>query len=302
MYGVPQNIIDENTFIFIGQGPDGSATSVQQPPIPFMVPRDCVMMNIICIGAGSSGGGPTQGGSGVNRPGGVGGGSGAITVTNYPISALPDVIFINLAIGGNRANPAVTAGSAGVGVTSVSLVNDVTSTASVIGYALSGSTSGTAASASSQGNFGAMIITEASFYSGTAGTATNAVASPLENASLYPIGGGGGGGTAGVGTNFPGSRAGYNVATPSSRYYIPMNGGTAGGAAGTNDGYQAQWMLSPLTLPGGSGGGGSNLQGGGNGGKGAPGAGGGGGGGGAVVAGQGISGRGGDGMVIITCW
>lgn len=299
MFGNIQNIDDENTFIFIGHGPDGLAAAVQNPPIPFMVPRDCVMMNIICIGAGSSGGGGVNSGSGVNRTGGRGGGSGAVTVTDYPISALPDVIYVHLAVGGNRSLANTTnVGSAANGVTCVSLSNDVTSTASVIGYALSGTTAGTGGLASTQLSFGAMIIANANFNAGAAGTAGNASAVQLESIKFTTLGGGGGGGTALAGSQNPGTWESYNYGSPTSQYYLPVKGGTAGGT----NAHHPQWMLKPLTLPGGAGGGGGNLVGGGNGGKGAPGAGGGGSGGGQVVSGQGISGRGGDGMVIITCW
>jgi len=261
-------------------------------------PRKCQYIWIMCIGSGGGGASGSSGTSAAN----TGGGSGAVTRALFNASLLPDILFIQIGVGGNP-------GSLG-NRSFVSITANTTTTNLVV-------VSGTVAA--SGGQTGDSGITAAGE---TAATTTSAALLSLSNFISTP----------GVSTTgFVGIPASFNITPLTSQITSPgapgagqpadnsgqynggsillstisplISGGTGSIVSGATAGNGADGITSwkPFFSTGGAGGGStvntSSSGFGGNGGKGGIGSGGGAGGSGRTNAGNG--GKGGDGLVII---
>lgn len=270
-------------------------------------PRKCNYVWIMCIGSGGGGGG---GYGSSTTLGGAGGGGGAITRVLYNAQQLPDVLYVQVGVGGAGGAGATAFGSAGSNGSSgqrsfVSLqpVNSVAQnlvTTSGGGAAAGGSGAGgggvtAAESAGTQAS--ATFYTLGNFIS-TNGQPTLAFPTqqditPFTSQLVTP---GAGGMPAGN------TSAAGNIFSSSISPLIPGGAGaTASGSNGEN-GANGITSFKPFFSTGGAGGGNSVSGSGGNGGNGGIGSGGGGGGSARVVAGVttgGRGGRGGDGLVVI---
>jgi len=260
-------------------------------------PQGISMVYILAIGAGGGGGlGGNSGG--INTIGGGGGGSGGMSRLIIPASIIPEYLNITVGLGGRGGiNTTDRNGLAG-GTTIVQLPKGSGVAANYVLVALGGGggTNGvqTGAAGAAAGLAGSTNMTYSTLgiftsIGGQAGSAggntTNG--SNVTFASLIPISGGAGGGGASTTTPFSGgSIVGSGI--------VPTLSGGIAGANGQN-GFS---LFRPFYQTGGSGGGGTvSASGGGAAGNGSIGCGGGGGG-----AGYGLGGRGGDGLVIISCW
>lgn len=297
VFHIPSNT--DNTKIFYAQGTTDWQT--------WEKPRGAKMIQIFCLGSGGSGGlGAAANGS---RQGGGGGASAAITKAIIPAFLLPDVLYIQVALGGAARNQASTVNVVGLpGANSyVSLAPSTTATAVVIASSTAAAGGGTATAGpgalaatvytTAVGVFGSLAIF--STIAGVNGGVQTAVGNPGTSltalASTLVTGGASGG---------PGqSTIGYNGGSIISASVIlttQVNGGLGVSsslqAPRGNDGYT---IMNPFCSTGGGGGAGNGQGPAGNGGDAGLGSGGGGGGGGQVNITR-LSGKGGDGIVIIT--
>ena len=267
-------------------------------------PRGKSMCSILVIGAGAGGGGGMSGASGTVRGGGAGGGSGAIARCIIPIYMLPDVLYVQVGVGG-AGGAATVAGTAGQrsyisvapNTTAANIVMQSGAAAATGGAAGSTGGSATAGAAETISTVTLCILAQAgvlTFIAGKIGAIGGVVgggvgASNTLLTSSFLCGGAGGGTTPAANTDFAGgTQTGAGI-------FPTIAGGVSGGATHASGGYIIQ---RPFISYGGAGGGTSQTTAG-NGGNGATGSGGGGGGGG-VTGGRG--GKGGDGLVIIQCW
>jgi hypothetical protein len=262
----------------------------------------------IIIGPGSGGGG---GGT-------LGGGGGGTPGTYYtflqPAFLVPDYLYIAVGEGGAGgaagANGSFATNGSGLFFDSVSVTNS-TNLSRLYYVSLgiqSGNASGRAGTGAAAGA-GGTVVNYSSNQVGTYGFSSNntvLTTSTGFNGGLTtagvdapflgrPQGGAGGGGRSG------GAKVGGNVICPStsanSIWNRNLSGGAATGAAGEN----GVTLFNPTLffLPG-AGGGANDAGVGGQGGDAGTGCGGGGGGAGSVTGGAG--GKGGDGLIILTCW
>lgn len=262
-------------------------------------PRGKTMGMFTTIGSGAGGGNGFTGIAGSARGGGGGGGSGGISRLTIPLMCLPDLLFVNTAIGG-------AAGAAG-GLSYISIQPNNTArnlllrsgtaaataggngTVSAAGAAGAASTVASLANCGPLSNMGLPV-----FIAGQAGALggvhTGAVGADTvwATAGLNISGGAGGAGV--TATEFAGG-----AVTTGGSWMPAIAGGLATGGAG-QDGFYSD---VPFGSTGGSGGGSANSVAGGRGGNGEIGSGGGGGGGGTT---GGKGGKGGNGLVTAVCW
>jgi hypothetical protein len=269
------------------------------------------MLHIICIGGGAGGG---NGAVGANSTAAGGGGGGSAVSMSGTIAAhaVPDELFVSVGFGGLTNTGGVPSRVAVYPDTSASTCIALANGGGAGGNAsgVTPGTAGSAATATTQANVILDFITlvAANAQAGVAGTAASVGTSvTMPNTGLVCMGGCGGGGLPAAAT--PGSNGGTYTGTGS--YSAPPRGlggtgATVPGGGGSN-GY-AVWPGVFLFF-GGTGGGsshgsasGAGLVGGAGGAGVGPGCGGGGGGGALTGSVQGVGGRGGDGIVIITAW
>lgn len=275
-------------------------------------PRGAKMIQVFCLGSGGSG---AIGSAALNggRTGGGGAGSGAITRALIPAFLLPDILYIQVGLGGaalNQTSATVVAGIAGAHSyislapsTAASTVVIASSTVVAIGGlgSIGANAAGATVFTPAVGVFATLSIFNT--VAGVIGTGLTTVPTPGPNqaalgSSIVT------GGTAGGPANTTAPGTGYDGGSITSASVIltsTIAGGTGistasiAAPAGAN-GYT---IMNPFCSTGGAGGGGNGAGLGGNGGDGGLGSGGGGGGGGALN-GTRRSGKGGDGLVIIT--
>jgi hypothetical protein len=271
-------------------------------------PDGCNMIHIVVIGAGSGGGGGYQRIATANGGGGGGGAAGGIYTMMIPAYTIPDKLHIQVGVGGGGgAN--LTSGSSGT-PTYIGLVPDTTNFSAnmLIRQTYGGGDRGGAGSVTggAGGNGGGTTIQWFLNFTGW-GKTVQTVAGQSGQAGTTPstdfdqtriIGGGAGGAFAAASTQAVGRSVTSLYKQPSAVVYSvgqqpigsSINAGNGanlispqpqffGGAGGSA-------LTSATTVNGGAGGIGC-----------------GGGGAGVCLTGRtGIGGRGGDGMVIITCW
>ncbi len=273
-------------------------------------PRGATMLHMYLIGGGGGGGGGLTGASTTTRGGGGGGGSSAQSSLLIPLMFLPDVLYVNVGIGGLGA---FSGGTAGGGTqTMVNVTPEATSTVSSNCVLLSGGTGGLAGASGNAGGGGS---------GGTAGSSMAVSSAPLSTLGIVnwvsgnagsnggPHTGGDGqanaipsngcvcqGGTGGGGTQ-NGDFAGGACTAITQSFLSSQRSAFA--AAGSNNGSGGIHVERPFFCFGGMGGGSSDAGVGGEGGNGIFGSGGGGGGGGTT---GGRGGNGGGGIAIFTCW
>lgn len=248
--------------------------------LEWVKPRGTTLTYILGIGAGGGGGGGQTRALAASGGGGGGGGSGGIVRVAIPTIFLPDILFIQVGLGGARGN-AGASGTAG-GITYVSTVPSASGSDFLLlkssnatagggggGSAGTGGTGGAAATVAT--NTQAMLAT-AGIWSAIAGVAgvNGGNATSGTNITLLqtkPIHGGcGGAGTNTSNTNFSGglittagiippigtASGGYNNFKPF--YSTPGCGGDSNGTSTANEGF-------PGGIGSGGGGGGSGVTG-----------------------------------------
>lgn len=272
------------------------------------------MCQIFMLGAGGAGGTGVVGANST-AGGGGGGGSGAQVIINIPLAFLPDQIYIS-----------VPFGKAGAGAdTYVCTFPDITtSVQTIIGYAAGGAAGSNASGGTGGGGgtAGAVSIAAqmpfgwsfASVLAGQAGTSGGNTSTgsnlTIPTTGLHCTGGTGAGGLSSAGVA---GQSGGNFTQPGTQLPHPLQSGGAGSGTATNPAANGS---HGYMLPGGAGlffyGGtgaasthgtatGAGLAQG-SGGDGGFGCGGGGMGGALTASTAGAVGKGGNGLVIITCW
>lgn len=270
-------------------------------------PSNAKFISIFCLGGGAGGGAGYSNSSNLNTSSGGGAGaSSGYTRAIYPVSILPDILYVQVGAEGAGGLPGATTGSNGTagGNSFVSLAPS-TAAVNLLAAANTNAPGGGSGGSTASGNAGTVptiwVLTASPFtvlgivqpvvgLVGVGGTLSAGTSSTALNTNFISQGAGGGGKT----TNTV-AHAGGSVNAAPILLVNTVNGGIAGGGNG-NSGYG---LFAPICSTGGAGGGGNITAGGigGRGGDGWYGAGGGGGG-----AGQtgGRGGKGGDGLVIIT--
>lgn len=260
-------------------------------------PRGINLVFIWMCGGGGGGGGGFSAASGNARGGGASGASAAMLRLIIPAIFLPDLLFIQVGLGGVGGIAAANGSNGGASI--ISLSNTLTSAnlfmnanGGGLGNAGTGAAGGVAGVAGTTSAISTMVLASLGMYlsvAGDNGKVGGGVANvgvafvPLANTTTLGGGGSGAGSTAS-------QAAGGDITGAGIINTIP--GGLASGGRGS-DGIVLQ---QPFIATGGSGGGSFNTGVGGNGGNAAIGSGGGGGGGGTT---GGSGGRGGDGYVLI---
>jgi hypothetical protein len=267
-------------------------------------PPGISFVHIICIGPGGGGSGAVAFQSGTAWRGGGGGGSGAMNSAFLPAFLVPDILYINVGLGGAGGAASTTAtpnaGSAG-GLTYVSFWPSQTA-----GYALcmasfgggatvptaggAGAAGGTGGTAATTTNFPTSQVGLRTFIAGTAGGRGGTIDAPGILATNRVTGGGGGAGNTVAGATL----ATGTVINPIGQYSLQNISPSPVGTQGSS-----LIDLVKFVFSGGTGAGSSSTISGSAGGNGGYGCGGGGGGVGPGLGGAG--GKGGDGLVIITC-
>jgi hypothetical protein len=266
-------------------------------------PDGCNMIHIVVIGAGGGGGGAYQRGPTASGGGGGGGASSGISTTMIPAYVIPDKLHIQVGQGG--AGGTNLGGGGSLGPTYISLVPDITNT--YCNILISNTGTGGGGAGSSVGVVGGLnTSTWSTPFSGwgkyvnilggqAGGGGRNVDTANFDQTRI--VGAGVGGAYAAVSTDVAGKSILSSYKQPSSVVYSigePV-GVSGGGSGGPN-------LMSPQPqFFAGAGGAAirtTNNVNGGNGGIGC----GGGGGGVNLLGGSSTGGRGGTGMVIITCW
>lgn len=261
-------------------------------------PRGKTMGMFTCIGSGSGGGNGFTGIAGSARGGGGGGGSGGMSRITIPLMFLPDLMFVNVATGGD-ANSA-----GGLSYISIRPSNAVRNRLLISGTAAAtAGGNGTGAAAGSVGAAGTIATIAicgplanmgvAMFVAGQAGALGGAHTGAVGASTVWANNGhniSGGAGGAGVTTT---EYAGGNI---TSQDWMPT---IVGGVATGGNGNAGFYSDVPFGSTGGTGGGSANAVAGGSGGVGEIGSGGGGGGGGTT---GGAGGKGGNGLITAVCW
>lgn len=287
----------------------GTATSNAQW-ITWQKPRGKTMCNILLVGAGGTGGSGVVGANST-AAGGGGGASGAQISLTLPLWAIPDAIYISLAIGG-------LAVSSNISISPSTTANHVLANAGSgnnagNGSAGTGGTAGVSASATSAAFMPLGWQWSDAAIAGQAGTAGGAAvagaALTLPVTGLLVTGGTGGGGLPAAATA---GTAGGSFTVPASPSPFPAQAGGLAQATATlaaNNGSSGYKPIQGLLYYYGGTGGGSthgSATGGGLvasfGGDGAPGCGGGGGGGALTGSTAGAYGKGGPAFCMITTW
>lgn len=274
-------------------------------------PDKAKMVYIFCIGGGGGGGGGRTSASN-SGCGGGGGASSGIVVATYQASLLPDILYLQVGIGGTGgiANSVGTAGT----ISSISYRPDTTainlllqSSATAPGGGGTGSstipgTGGTVATAwdfTTKINGSLGLVTSSAGQAGASGTSSGGSVINITPAFSVTGGGGGGSNTAGAGGFNGGSITGTGFLNTISSGVINATDTSIHG----NNGYSTLVINNlPDFFTGGAGGGPGTTVGraGGKGGNGAYGSGGGGGA--SAYSGTGgTGGNGGDGLIIIAC-
>jgi hypothetical protein len=270
-------------------------------------PRGAKFIQLFCLGSGGGGGnGASNAGS---RQGGGGGGAGAITRAIIPTFLLPDTLFIQVAVGGaalSNASATATTGNAG-GHSYISCAPTSSAQSVIIASSVSNALGGNPVAGNQAAGGGAFAATNGAFsaltiFSATSGPNGNAV----QAAGLPGLGqtalasslvtGGASGGSCTVGVGYSGGNIAPAVVILTSAVSGSVGANVAGNAPEANSGYT---IMNPFCSTGGGGGAGNGAGIGGFGGDGGLGSGGGGGGGGQTNATR-RSGKGGDGLIIIT--
>ena len=277
-------------------------------------PNNAKMVSILCIGGGGGGGsGQARAGSSTGRGGGSGGSS-AVSIGLFSSNSIPDTLFLQVGPGGAGGGRAAAGSTGGAGSISYVSVEPNTTSANIFlqsGLAAAGggglgSVAGAAGIAGTAWN-GSSILVELGFANRTIGQ-TGGTGSTAGTAPSITIGGRIT--TAGA----PGAGYSSAVNTGGSITGIEFIPTITGGGGNINaDGIDGSSGFTsfnpnintptriPIFFTGGAGGGASNNNNGGAGGNASYGCGGGGGGCG-VTSQAGAGGRGGDGLIIITCY
>lgn len=257
-------------------------------------PDGCNMIHIVMIGAGAAGGGAIAKSAGVLGAGGGGGGGGGWASLTIPSYAIPEKLHILVGVGPTNTGAAGSSPSA----TYVSLIPTTGINASILLYTSTlptgggkGSVTGGAAGA---GGAITSIINYGKFsaFAGTAGQAGGLIADYAQTS----ITGGGAGGSASTASDVTGNNVVSSYKQPSA--IVVSKGSVAGSTTQSGNGPN---LISPQSqFFAGAGGASNNSTTASQGGDGGIGCGGGGGGCGLTITQAG--GKGGDGLVIITCW
>jgi hypothetical protein len=275
-------------------------------------PSNAKMVSFLVIGGGGGGGSGQSGTGSTTRRSGGGGGSSSVTLGMFSASQIPDTLFIQVGPGGIPGSGTTGSNGGSGGLSYVSVQPNTTainillqSGAAAAGGGNSGTNAGTAGSAGTSWAGSVLsdlgLVTSIGGQSGGAGTTTTAPT----NISIAGIttGGAAGGGT-NLGSVFNGADingSGFCPTISGGTGNVNLNGTDgSGGFISLNPSINGITSL-PLFFTGGAGGGASNNNTGGSGGAGGYGSGGGGGGVG-VTNNSGPGGRGGDGIVIVTCY
>ena len=295
-FGALPTIAEAEIHVFTAQGAANIWT-------PWTKPQNCTLIGLLTLGAGAGAGGGFSGGTGA---GGGGGGSGGIASALWAASMLPDVLYVNAALGGN-GGAADTIGSAGPrSYVAFSPDGGAVPTLPIL-------RSGEADAAGGPAGIAGLVL------GGVGSTATDPstldfVGSALGFSSVGgQIGGGSDSGVAAPGVSVVWGSSGLVVSSgagggPVALATAQAGGGQIGaglimsllgGAVGAAGPQGISFLARPFAALGGCGGGGNAVVGGagGNGGLGS-----GGGGGGAGTVGGGLGGRGGDGRVWIVAF
>jgi hypothetical protein len=274
-------------------------------------PKGCTMASIVLVGAGGNGG---NGAIGANSTaaGGGGGASGAVSKLLVPLCMLPDILYLQLRMGGSGGDSRISI--APNGTTNHLLL---VATAGGNGGNASGATAGAAGTAASSSTVGAAPLSGlgiSAFLGGQAGiiggTTVSGGALTLPVTGIFVTGGTGGGGLPAAGVA---GTAGGSFTTPSQPTIFAPHVGGAGGSAATAP--PVSGSGGPLSLTsvlkygyGGTGGGSTHGSATGaglvqsSGGNGAYGCGGGGSGGALTGSTPGVAGIGGPAYCVIVCW
>jgi hypothetical protein len=301
-----------DTFVFPGWSPSSAAQYFRA----WRKPANRSFASMLLLGSGGNGGGGAVW-SNSQAPGGGGGGSGAVTfLGNIPLAFLPDTLYLVAGAAGASGSNSVQ--------TSVSFYPDINAAHS-FAVALGGNDGGNAAAAGAAGSAGvaASVATAGAMplgwqfvdlalggQNGTAGGTTGASSAlSIPTTGIRVTGGTGGAGLGAAASN--GAAAGGLTTQAMPSPYSPQPGGAGTSSATTppdngSHGYQVPGL--GLFFYGGTGGGATHgsATGGGlvqsSGGNGAFGCGGGGEGGALSGSTAGLPGKGGAGLIIITCW
>jgi hypothetical protein len=287
-------------------------------------PRGVTMCHMICIGGGGGGGGGYATASGMAAGGGGGGACSGIARLITPAWLLPDVLYVQVGVGGLGGMPntsslsGTSAGTGSSGSNSFVSLGHTYAAPNVIlssnvlppggGGGGTGSATGIAGSVPTIATSSVpQLLGQWSAVVGLAGVAGGAIGGGAGTSvtawTALPLTPGAGGGTC-VGS----AQAGGGVTAMGTCDFGFLNFPTTagilapGGLAGSNNGSSGVMLWQPFYMTGGGGGGANNSGTGGNGGKGGIGCGGGGGGGSGAQGGGGRGGDGGEGMVLIASW
>ena len=282
-------------------------------------PNNCRFIFIMCIGGGGGGGAGQNGAGSTSRQGGGGGGSASVSVAFYPSYVIPDTLFLQVGAGGIGGRGGITPLSGADGnISYVSVESNSTAinillqsdTASAGGGVVGGAggTAGTGGTAW----LGTGVISDCSFansVAGQSGTTGGVAGTPtaITIGGVITTGGAGGGGySAGVNTGGSITGSSFIPTITGGGGNINLNGvDGSGGYCSLNPSLLGS-IRQPIFFTGGAGGGTSNNFTGGAGGNASFGSGGGGGvgstTGGVGANGSGAGGKGGDGLIIITCF
>jgi hypothetical protein len=263
-------------------------------------PNGCNMIHIVVIGSSSGGGGGYQRIATADGGGGGGGAAGGIYTIMIPAYTTPDKLHIQVGAGGaGGAN--LAAGGAG-GATYVALIPNTTTSANIL---ISNTSAVGGGAGSVTGGAAGAAATWAIPFNGW-GKYVNVIASQAGQAGTTPsvdiertgiVGGGAGGAFAAASTQVAGRSITSSYKQPSAVTYSVGQAIGVSGSAGSGPN-----LISPQPqFFGGAGGAAlttTNTANGGDGGIGC----GGGGAGPNLTGGSSTGGKGGDGLVIITCW
>lgn len=293
----------------------GSGSTIGRGWQTWKKPRGKSMANIFLVGSGGNGGNGTVGAASL-AGGGAGGSSGSqVSLVCIPLAFLPEVLFLNLlggaSVGSDLATSVIAIQPDTTSAHAVAFANNGTVGADAsFGNGGSGAAGGSAPQANQMRLGWPWALSALAGNSGGSGSNTgNGTGLVIPTTGLRVMGGCGGAGlpaAATAGNNGGGYTA---IASPS---LFPVHNGGQGSATATapadngSHGYEVN-QIGQFFL-GGTGGASTHgsATGGGlvgsRGGDGAPGCGGGGAGGALTASSQGIGGKGGPAMAIITCW
>jgi hypothetical protein len=315
LFHIPSNT--DSTKIFYASGGTTSWQTWQKP-------RNAKFIQIFCLGGGAAGGSGYRGTAAANRTGAGGGGSGGVTRAIYPAFLLPDILYIQVGLGGaSVAGTTTTSGVTGTagGISYVSIAPS-SSAINVLAQSSNAGAGGGVAAGSLTTNAGGnpattwdrtsspftslgILNTVAGIAGGASTNASTGVITNIQSLGTTIVtGGAGGGSTNNVTASSYFATAGGSILSASAILTTSIPGGLTGSIIGAgNPGGSGYGSLSPFCGTGGSGGSGqaSGSFAAGRGGDGWYGCGGGGGGTAVAVSGSGgAGGKGGDGLVIIT--